>query len=71
MTNARSCRSPWRRGAASSSHSLLLHGTAANRSSRPRRAITMSYMAAEYQYTGKPSKPDYLHISGHDVPGGV
>lgn len=52
-------------------HSLLLHGTAANRSALPRRAITMSYMATEYRYTGKPSKPDYLRISGHDVPGGV
>lgn len=52
-------------------HSLLLHGTAANRSSQPRRAITMSYMAAEYHYTGKPPKSDYLRISGRDVPGGV
>jgi len=52
-------------------HSLLLHGTAANRSIQPRRAITMSYMAAEYHYTGKPPQPDYLHISGGHVPGGV
>lgn len=52
-------------------HSLLLHGTAANRSSQPRRAITISFMAAESHYTGKPPKPDYLHLSGHAVPGGV
>ena len=52
-------------------HSLLLHGTAANRSAKPRRAITMSYMAAEYHYTGKPPRPDYLRISGRDVPGGI
>jgi ectoine hydroxylase-related dioxygenase (phytanoyl-CoA dioxygenase family) len=52
-------------------HSLLLHGTAENRSAMPRRAITMSYMATEFQYTGKPPKPDYLRISGGDVPGGV
>jgi phytanoyl-CoA hydroxylase len=52
-------------------HSLLLHGTAPNRSAMPRRAITMSYMATEYRYTGTPPKPDYLRISGHDVPGGV
>ena len=53
-------------------HSLLLHGTAANRSPRPRRAITMSYMAAEYHYyTGEKPKPEYLRISGGDVPGGV
>jgi|DewCreStandDraft_1066081.scaffolds.fasta_scaffold00313_33 ectoine hydroxylase-related dioxygenase (phytanoyl-CoA dioxygenase family) len=52
-------------------HSLLIHGTAENRSQMPRRAITMSYMAAEYRYTGKPPKPEYLRVSGVDVPGGV
>ncbi len=52
-------------------HSLLLHGTAENTSSMPRRAITISYMAAEYRYTGDPPKPDYLRIVGGDVPGGV
>ena len=52
-------------------HSLLLHGTAENTSPQPRRAITMSYMAAEYRYTGKAPKPEYLRISGVDVPGGV
>lgn len=52
-------------------HSLLLHGTAENRSAKPRRAITMSYMATEFHYTGKPPQPEYLRISGHDVPGGV
>jgi phytanoyl-CoA hydroxylase len=52
-------------------HSLLLHGTAANRSPQPRRAITMSYMAAEYRYTGEKPKPEYLRVSGVDVPGGV
>jgi phytanoyl-CoA hydroxylase len=52
-------------------HSLLVHGTAPNASSDPRRAITMSYMASEYRYTGEGSKPEYLPISGPDVPGGV
>ena len=52
-------------------HSLLLHGTAENTSSMPRRAITMSYMATEYKYTGDKPKPDYMRISGVDVPGGV
>jgi phytanoyl-CoA hydroxylase len=52
-------------------HSLLLHGTAENRSPMPRRAVTMSYMAAESRYTGRPPKPAYLGISGVDVPGGV
>ena len=52
-------------------HSLLLHGTAENTSPMPRRAITMSYMAAEYRYTGRPPQPEYLRVSGIDVPGGV
>ena len=51
--------------------SLLLHGTAENTSTMPRRAITMTYMAAEYRYTGEPPKPDYLPISGVEAPGGV
>ena len=52
-------------------HSLLLHGTAENRSALPRRAITMSYTATESRYTGRSPQPDYLRISGVDVPGGV
>ena len=52
-------------------HSLVIHGTAENRSSRPRQAITMSYMAAEYHYTGQLPKPEYLRISGVDVLDGV
>jgi ectoine hydroxylase-related dioxygenase (phytanoyl-CoA dioxygenase family) len=52
-------------------HSLLLHGTAENRSAQPRRAIAMSYMMTESRYTGEAPKPDYLRISGADVPGGV
>ena len=52
-------------------HSLLLHGTAENRSPLSRRAITMSYMSAGFRYTGKPPKPEYLRISGVDVPGRV
>jgi phytanoyl-CoA hydroxylase len=52
-------------------HSLLIHGTAPNTSPNPRRAITMSYMASEFHYTGNGPKPEYLRISGADVPGGV
>lgn len=52
-------------------HSLLLHGTAPNLSAQSRRAITMSYMATEFHYTGQPPTPDYLRICGEDVPGGV
>jgi len=52
-------------------HALVLHATGPNRSDQPRRAITMSYMAAASRYTGKAPKPEYLRISGRDVPGGV
>ena len=52
-------------------HSLLLHETSENRSESSRRAITMSYMSAGYTYTGPTPKPDYMRISGGDVPGGV
>jgi ectoine hydroxylase-related dioxygenase (phytanoyl-CoA dioxygenase family) len=62
---------PMRPGSGLFFHSLLIHGTAPNTSPRPRRAITMSYMAAEYRYTGQPPKPEYLRISGVDVPGSV
>ena len=44
-------------------HSLLLHGTAPNLTVQSRRAITMSYMAAEFRYTGEPPNaglPAYL-----------
>jgi ectoine hydroxylase-related dioxygenase (phytanoyl-CoA dioxygenase family) len=52
-------------------HSLLPHATSENRSATARRAITMSYMAAGYRYTGDPPRPEYLRVSGADVPGGV
>ena len=54
-------------------HSLLLHETSENRSESARRAITMSYMSTgyTYTYTGEEPKPDYLRISGADIPGGV
>jgi ectoine hydroxylase-related dioxygenase (phytanoyl-CoA dioxygenase family) len=59
-------------------HSLLMHATAENRSATTRRAITMSYMAAEYRYVkrssagvGERPQPEYMRVSGVDVPGGV
>ncbi len=52
-------------------HSLVLHGTAENRSAQPRRAVTMTYMATASRYTSQAPKPDYLRISGVEVPGGV
>jgi hypothetical protein len=68
---ARSAPLPMRPGSGLFFHSLLLHGTAANRSTYPRRAIVMSYMAAEYHYTGPAPKPSYLQISGSSIPDGV
>jgi phytanoyl-CoA hydroxylase len=62
---------PMRPGSGLFFHSLLMHGTAENRSTQPRRAIAMTYMAAEYRYTGEPPMPSYLRISGVDVPGGI
>ncbi|MET9018471.1 phytanoyl-CoA dioxygenase family protein [Actinopolymorpha sp. NPDC004070] len=50
---------PMRRGSALFFHSLLLHGSAANTSGDPRRAVTMSYMGPGHRYTGAPPVPDY------------
>lgn len=59
-------------------HSLLVHGTAPNTSPRPRRAITISYIPTASRYTrfktsGSDAgpQPDYIRISGEDVPGGI
>jgi ectoine hydroxylase-related dioxygenase (phytanoyl-CoA dioxygenase family) len=52
-------------------HSLLLHGTAPNISSKPRRAITLSYMSSQSRYTGKSPKPEYFHVAGREYPDGV
>lgn len=40
---------PMKRGTGLFFHSLLVHGTAANRSGNPRRAVTMSYFGAEHR----------------------
>jgi phytanoyl-CoA hydroxylase len=50
---------PMARGTGLFFHSLLIHATAANTSAQPRRAVTMSYMGAEHQYTGDGTAPDY------------
>jgi ectoine hydroxylase-related dioxygenase (phytanoyl-CoA dioxygenase family) len=52
-------------------HSLLLHGTAPNTSSRPRRAVTVTVMPSNAHYTGGEPKPDYYRVLGRDVLGGV
>lgn len=50
---------PMKRGTGLFFHSLLLHGSAANISGEPRRAVTMSYMGPEHRYTGQETAPDY------------
>lgn len=40
-------------------HSLLIHGSAANRSGSPRRAVTMSYLGPKHRYTGNGIAPNY------------
>jgi phytanoyl-CoA hydroxylase len=49
-------------------HSLLIHGTAPNRSPFPRRAITLSYMSSLSYYTGPEPVPEFFRISGEDRP---
>lgn len=43
---------PVPRGSALCFHSLLVHGSAANTSEVPRRAVTISYMGAAHRHTG-------------------
>jgi phytanoyl-CoA hydroxylase len=52
-------------------HSLLLHGTAPNTSSKPRRAIALSYMSSQSRYIGKGPKPSYFPVKGRDYEGCV
>jgi phytanoyl-CoA hydroxylase len=52
-------------------HSLLLHGTAPNTSSRPRRAITLSYMSSQSRYTGSGPRGTYFHVQGRSYEGCV
>lgn len=53
---------PMRRGTGLFFHSLLIHETAPNTSGRPRRAITMSYLAGKHRYVGPDPEPDYPPI---------
>jgi ectoine hydroxylase-related dioxygenase (phytanoyl-CoA dioxygenase family) len=52
-------------------HSLMIHGSAPNTSSDPRRALVLSYMSSAYRFTSPGPKPDFFRIAGEDVPGGV
>jgi phytanoyl-CoA hydroxylase len=62
---------PVRAGGGLFFHSLLLHYTAPNRSDRWRRAIALSYMSAQSNYTGEGESPTYFHIQGNTYPGRV
>lgn len=50
---------PMERGTGIFFHSLLVHGSAANRSGSPRRAVTMSYLGPEHHYAGTGTAPAY------------
>ncbi|MEQ7125812.1 phytanoyl-CoA dioxygenase family protein [Actinopolymorpha sp. B11F2] len=50
---------PMRRGTGLFFHSLLVHGSAANTSGRPRRAVTMSYFGPRHRFTGEGEAPSY------------
>lgn len=52
-------------------HSLLVHSTSANTSTKPRRAVTLSYMSSHYRYLGTSPEPAYRIVSGVEVAGGV
>lgn len=52
-------------------HSLLLHGTAPNTSTKSRRAIALSYMSSRSHYTGKGPKPEYFPVQGQEFEGCV
>jgi phytanoyl-CoA hydroxylase len=53
---------PMRRGTGLFFHSLLIHGSAANTSGLPRRAVTMSYFGPEHRYAGEGDAPAYPRI---------
>ena len=50
---------PMKQGTAIFFHSLLVHGSAANTSGTPRRAVTMSYLGPDHGYTGDAAEPAY------------
>jgi phytanoyl-CoA hydroxylase len=53
---------PMRRGTGLFFHSLLVHGSAANTSGLPRRAVTMSYFGPGHRYSGEGDPPSYPPI---------
>jgi phytanoyl-CoA hydroxylase len=53
---------PMSRGTGLFFHSLLVHGSAANTSGLPRRAVTMSYFGPGHRYSGEGDPPSYPPI---------
>ena len=49
-------------------HSLLLHSSHANRSSKQRRGYATHYMCSKTKYLGDTPKPDYPLICGQEFP---
>jgi phytanoyl-CoA hydroxylase len=45
-------------------HSLLVHGSAANVSGQPRRAVTISYLGPDHRHTGDGAPPSYPTVGG-------
>ncbi len=54
---------PMKRGTGIFFHSLLIHGSAANTSGTPRRAVTMSYLGPHHRYVGTKQAPEYPTVS--------
>ncbi len=52
-------------------HSLLLHSSHANHSSKRRRGYATHYMSAKLKYIGDGTKPDYMSIRGQEFQGCV
>jgi ectoine hydroxylase-related dioxygenase (phytanoyl-CoA dioxygenase family) len=71
VESARGVPVPLRPGGALFFHSLMPHYTAANRSSRWRRAMAFTYMSARSRYTGPFESPTYFHVCGESYAGCV
>jgi phytanoyl-CoA hydroxylase len=52
-------------------HSLLLHSSHSNRSSKRRRGYATHYMSAHSKYIGDDEKPEYPLVCGREIPGCV
>ncbi len=62
---------PLKAGGCSFHHSLAMHRTDANRSSKPRIGLTVAYMNAESKYIGPDPQPEYQLVAGQSFAGCV